>query len=367
MQPGQSHIYIRGVVNGGDGNHSGLAAPGRHLPRRAAGHDHRRHPGVHLYDIQRIEVLEGPQGTLYGASSEAGTVRIITNKPDTSKFYGNVTVEGNQIAARRRGLGGRGLRQHSAVARLRAVRLVGWAEHDGGYIDNVQGTDKNACIVNGVRTFPTWDGQPYQAPLTPCPAPGVVGAGAITNAPWAKNNFNTVDTYGGRAAMKVQIGRQLDGLTDAHGAAGQDRGLLRLRPRHRRPAGSRLRAGCHHRFLVHGRLDGRGQGQRLRHHLCRRLHEAHQPHAGGVQRLLAVLRSRLRLGRLLDRQQRQTGYAAGVRDRGQRHFQKWSQELRVSTPAYFPAPPSVASCSASCTTSTSSTRCRVTARTHTAR
>ncbi len=41
---------------------------------------------VHLYDIARVEALAGPQGTLYGASSEAGTVRIITNKPDPDKF-----------------------------------------------------------------------------------------------------------------------------------------------------------------------------------------------------------------------------------------------------------------------------------------
>jgi outer membrane receptor protein involved in Fe transport len=41
---------------------------------------------VHLYDIARVEALAGPQGTLYGASSEAGTIRIITNKPDPSGF-----------------------------------------------------------------------------------------------------------------------------------------------------------------------------------------------------------------------------------------------------------------------------------------
>jgi len=52
---------------------------------------------VHLYDIARIEVLEGPQGTLFGASSEAGTIRIITNKPDPTKFSGNLSVEGNQV------------------------------------------------------------------------------------------------------------------------------------------------------------------------------------------------------------------------------------------------------------------------------
>ncbi|HUA87859.1 MAG TPA: TonB-dependent receptor, partial [Steroidobacteraceae bacterium] len=203
--PGQSHVYIRGVVNGGDGNHSGSQPlVGTYLDEQPVTTIDGT-PELHLYDIQRIEVLEGPQGTLYGASSEAGTVRIITNKPDTTKFAGNVTVEGNQVTH-----GGTGWEVEGFVnipiASIAAVRLVGWAEHDAGYIDNVQGTDRNACIVNGVRTFPTWDGVPYQAPITPCPTPGVVGAGAISNAPWAKNNFNTVDTRGGRAALKLDLG-----------------------------------------------------------------------------------------------------------------------------------------------------------------
>src|SRR5580692_3874638 len=96
-QPGSSHVYIRGVVSGGDGNHSGSQpSVGTYLDEQPVTTIDGT-PEVHVYDMARIEVLEGPQGTLYGASSEAGTVRIITNKPDTSKFYGNVTVEGNQI------------------------------------------------------------------------------------------------------------------------------------------------------------------------------------------------------------------------------------------------------------------------------
>ena len=72
---------------------------------------------IHMYDIQRIEVLEGPQGTLYGASSEAGTVRIITNKPDPTKFAAGYDVERQLGRPRRHGLAGGGIRQHPAVAR----------------------------------------------------------------------------------------------------------------------------------------------------------------------------------------------------------------------------------------------------------
>ena len=48
---------------------------------------------VHIYDIARIESLAGPQGTLYGASSEAGTIRIITNKPELGVTTGRIDAE----------------------------------------------------------------------------------------------------------------------------------------------------------------------------------------------------------------------------------------------------------------------------------
>src|SRR6202795_1702938 len=152
-QPGSSHIYMRGVVSGANENHSG--------PQPTVGTYFDEEPvttidgtpDVHLYDIQRIEVLEGPQGTLYGASSEAGTVRIITNKPDPTKFSAGYDLEGNRVDH-----GGTGYQFEAFVnlpiAPILAVRLVGWREHDGGFIDNVAGTNTHAGIVNGVLTFP---------------------------------------------------------------------------------------------------------------------------------------------------------------------------------------------------------------------
>jgi len=205
-QPGTSHIYMRGVVSGANENHSGSQpSVGTYLDEQPV----TTIDGsldVHLYDIQRIEVLEGPQGTLYGASSEAGTVRIITNKPDPTKFAAGYDVEGNNVDH-----GGTGWKAEGFIniplSSFAAIRLVGWDEHDAGFIDNVAGTDKNACIQNGVRTFPTWAGVPSSYPaVTPCPAPGVIGAGAITNAAYVSNNYNTVETKGGRAALKVNVG-----------------------------------------------------------------------------------------------------------------------------------------------------------------
>ena len=82
--PGQSQIYFRGVSSGGDGLHIGPApATGLYLDEipvtTIAGS-----VDLHVYDIARIEALSGPQGTLFGASSLSGTLRLITNKPSTA-------------------------------------------------------------------------------------------------------------------------------------------------------------------------------------------------------------------------------------------------------------------------------------------
>jgi iron complex outermembrane recepter protein len=215
-QPGTSHIYMRGVVSGANENHSGSQpSVGTYLDEQPVTTIDGT-VDVHLYDIQRIEVLEGPQGTLYGASSEAGTVRIITNKPDPTKFSAGYDVQGNRVTH-----GGTGWEAEGFVniplSSIAAIRLVGWDEHDAGFIDNVAGTNKSACIQNGVRTFPSWSGQqagdwysattPSAANVAPCPAViSPIGAGSISNAAYVKKAYNTSDTKGGRAALKLELG-----------------------------------------------------------------------------------------------------------------------------------------------------------------
>src|SRR5947209_16912011 len=97
-QPGITVVYMRGVATGGDGNHSGsLPSVGTYLdeqPVTTIGGT----LDVHIYDIARIESLAGPQGTLFGASSEAGTILIITNKPELGVTTGRVDGELNTVA-----------------------------------------------------------------------------------------------------------------------------------------------------------------------------------------------------------------------------------------------------------------------------
>src|SRR6202167_5972715 len=187
---GTTHVYMRGVNSGQDGNHSGSQ------PTVGTYFDEQPVTTIdgtvdmHVYDIARIEVLEGPQGTLYGASSEAGTIRIISNKPDPSKFEASYDVSGDQITNG----GGTGWKAEGFVniplTPIAAVRLVGWDEHDPGYISNVAGTDANAGIVNGVRTFCV-SGAP------PCET--------LSNAGSVSKNYNTSEYKGGRAALRLDV------------------------------------------------------------------------------------------------------------------------------------------------------------------
>ena len=173
--PSFEHTYIRGVVSGGDGNHSGsLPSVGMYLDEQPVTTID-GNLDVHIYDIQRVEVLNGPQGTLYGASSESGTIRIITNKPDPSGFKAGYDIEGNTVDHGGKGYTVEGFVNLPLTASA-AVRLVGWDEHKAGYIDNVPGS-----VVFPVGNIP------------------------FNNAPFVKKDFNDVDTQGGRAALKVDL------------------------------------------------------------------------------------------------------------------------------------------------------------------
>jgi outer membrane receptor protein involved in Fe transport len=177
FQPGVTTVYMRGVASGGDGNHSGsLPSVGVYLdeqPVSTIGGT----LDVHVYDIARIESLAGPQGTLYGASSQAGTIRIITNKRSTTAFSGAIdgevnTVEDGDIGGKIEGFLNFPLSQNAAL------RVVGFYKRDAGYIDNVPGT----------RSFLPEDG-------------GIT----VNNDAVVEENFNQNEVYGGRAALRVDL------------------------------------------------------------------------------------------------------------------------------------------------------------------
>src|SRR6202040_2902805 len=137
--PGFSNVYMRGIVGDANTNHSGpLPSVGTYLDEQPIT-TIQGSLDLHIYDLARIDVLPGPQGTLYGASSESGTLRIITNKPDPSGFSGALNLTGNVVDHGSEGYVVEGF-INVPLAHNAAIRIVAFDEHDAGFIDNVPGT-----------------------------------------------------------------------------------------------------------------------------------------------------------------------------------------------------------------------------------
>jgi iron complex outermembrane receptor protein len=180
--PGLSQVYMRGASDGGDGNASG-SQPGVAIyldeqPVTAIG----RNLDLHIYDIERIEALAGPQSTLFGASSQSGTLRIITNKPDVDVLEGGFDLSYGKTKS--------GDASHSIegfvnipIADNAAIRLVAWTKEDGGYIDNIAGTRTYGLFTND----------------------GEFSTVEENNDNLVKENFNELTNSGVRAALKVNL------------------------------------------------------------------------------------------------------------------------------------------------------------------
>ena len=173
MQTGGGYnlVYMRGVATGGDGQAiTSQPSVGTYLDEQPIT-TIRGNLDVHLYDIARVEALAGPQGTLYGASSQAGTIRIITNKPDPSGFAAGYSLEGNLVDSDEAGYVAEGF-VNIPMGDSAALRLVGWAKHEPGWIDNVEAT----------RVYPGNVADPDDDVT-------------VNNAEFAEDNYNTFDTW----------------------------------------------------------------------------------------------------------------------------------------------------------------------------
>jgi iron complex outermembrane receptor protein len=180
--PGLSQVYMRGASDGGSGNASGsqpsVAIYLDEQPVTAIG----RNLDLHIYDIDRVEALAGPQSTLFGASSQSGTIRIITNKPQMDAFEGGFDVSYGTTKS--------GDASHSlegfvnlSVSDNAAIRLVAWTKKDGGYIDNIAGTRTYGLFTDG-GNFSTVE---------------------ENNDDLIKENFNELTNSGARVALKVNL------------------------------------------------------------------------------------------------------------------------------------------------------------------
>ncbi|MGH8251237.1 MAG: TonB-dependent receptor [Steroidobacteraceae bacterium] len=150
VTPGRGAIYFRGVADDSSSfiadASSAIYLDEQPLTQSAL------QPEVRLVDIQRIEALPGPQGTLYGSSSQSGTLRYITNKPDVSGFETNVSLDGHSVQDGDQGYEVTGV-LNAPVSDSVAIRVVGFSARDAGFIDNVfgeslGGTFDNAAFVD---------------------------------------------------------------------------------------------------------------------------------------------------------------------------------------------------------------------------
>ena len=190
---GYNLVYMRGVATGGDGQATtSQPSVGMYLDEQPIT-TIQGNLDIHLYDIARVEALAGPQGTLYGASSQAGTIRIITNKPDPSAFASGYSLEGNYVDEDDVRLRRRGLRQHpDGRNRGAPARGLGQARTRAG-----------STTWNATRDLPGDLADPDDDVI-------------VNNAEFAEDNYNTVDTARRARGAAHRPGRELDGHAERH-------------------------------------------------------------------------------------------------------------------------------------------------------
>jgi len=197
--PGNTTFYIRGMATDQAtlsavepaGNSPNVALYLDEQPIQAIG----RNIDVYVADIERIEVLAGPQGTLYGASSQAGTVRLITKKPVLDEFQAGAKLSVSDTKSGEMSTSVEGYINLPLIDDTLAWRTVVYSANQGGFIDNVPGTD-DPLLTNPARiaNFPN---------ATTIPA---------VNTLLAEKDFNDADYQGVRSALKYQFNDEWDFL-----------------------------------------------------------------------------------------------------------------------------------------------------------
>ena len=208
--PGQSTIYIRGLAsttpNLTTAGVAGLAPNvSFYLDEQPLGQPG-RNLDVYAADMARIEVLAGPQGTLFGASSQAGVVRMITNKPVMGESLSSLEVEarfthggdeGNKVE----------YMSNVPLGTKSALRFVAYRDEKGGYIDQVAGS-LNASQSARFRTAGTVraNGLPVSSSRAGFQAGADLSGVSLTNAEAiVKDNANAVSYEGFRASVAHEI------------------------------------------------------------------------------------------------------------------------------------------------------------------
>jgi len=186
LGPGDKKYVIRGINSTGDsttGVYYGEAVISGSNSDDGGGFE----SDIRLYDMDRVEVLRGPQGTLYGASSMSGTIRFIPKSPDLNTLGGYVTTEGSETSHASGNYNLNGALNLPIIDGVLALRLVGWKLYDSGYVNQIRIGEGVTGIVN---TAPS--GKPPIDQTEPVAALGFL------------KGVNDDDVGGGRAILRFQ-------------------------------------------------------------------------------------------------------------------------------------------------------------------
>lgn len=190
--PGQSDVFIRGMaiqpitvmLSGAQGTMPNVALYIDEQPVTAPG----RNLDLYATDLERIEVLPGPQGTLFGASSQAGTIRYITNKP-TSDFEAGFSTRLESTKHGEMSTSAEGFINVPVNDNL-SFRAAMYSVNRGGYIDNVAGTFSTDPAINSASVLDLGPDATYES---------------ASNLALAEDDFNDSFYQGGRFGLKYFI------------------------------------------------------------------------------------------------------------------------------------------------------------------
>jgi outer membrane receptor protein involved in Fe transport len=215
--PGQNEVFMRGLSAGsqpsqGSGS-TGLWPNVAIYLDNQSGQLPNRNLDIYAADLSRIEVLEGPQGTLYGAGAEAGVIRYITNEPKLDKVEANVKGGYSATAHGDPNADVTAVLNLPLIENTLAVRAVIYNDSRGGYIDNVPATftRKNTDVGIHYAQYAAYhgvcpDGLPNNGFCVP------PGTQAISNDKISSRAINPVTYKGARAELLWKINDDWDAL-----------------------------------------------------------------------------------------------------------------------------------------------------------
>lgn len=134
LGPGRNKIFIRGVADSSF-NGASPATVGQYLGDVRLTYN-APDPDLNLYDMQRVEVLEGPQGTLYGTGSLGGIIRLVPNPPDLGQNVGSLAIGAVTVAHGSAGGDAAAMANVVLVPNTVALRAVAFSAIEPGYIDD---------------------------------------------------------------------------------------------------------------------------------------------------------------------------------------------------------------------------------------